>query len=136
MCDKRQHAVAYYVRGGCLRLYNIFNGNDLKVAEKIQQRRLQMLIHSCIYYELDGNIISDQDWDSWAKELLKLQTDYPEISKQVMWYEAFKDWDATSGAFLPLKDPWVIKKAQKLLKKPVQKQSKITSKPKKMGMLF
>ena len=119
-----------------MRLYDIFTGNDLKVAEKIQQRRLQMLIHSCIYYELDGNIISDQDWDSWAKELLKLQTEYPEISKQVIWYEAFKDWDATSGAFLPLKDPWVIKKAQKLLKKPVQKQSKITSKPKKMGMLF
>lgn len=128
--------MAYCVRGGCLRLYDIFTGNDLKVAEKIQQRRLQMLIHSCIYYELDGNIISDQDWDSWAKELLKLQTEYPEISKQVIWYEAFKDWDATSGAFLPLKDSWVIKKAQKLLKKPVQKQSKITSKPKKMGMLF
>jgi hypothetical protein len=29
--------------------------------------------------------------------------------------EAFKDWDASTGAFLPLQDPWVIRKAQQLL---------------------
>ena len=95
--------------------YDIFQGEQLKIAEKIQQRRLQMLIHSCIYYELNQNFVSDRQWDIWAKELRQLQNDYPEISEKVMWYDAFKDWDASTGAFLPIKDEWVIKKAQKLL---------------------
>lgn len=64
---------------------------------------------------MDYNIISDHQWDAWAKELLKLQTDYPEISKNVIWYEAFKDWDASTGAFLPLKDQWVVNTAKRLI---------------------
>lgn len=95
--------------------YAIFNGEDLKIAEKIQQRRLQMLIHSCIYYEMNQNIISDKQWDEWARELKKLQEDYPDISRQVEWYDAFIDWDASTGAFLPIKDAWVVRKAKQLL---------------------
>jgi len=110
--------------------YEIFKDqNDLKIAELIQQRRLQMLIHSCLYYEMDTNLISDRTWDMWAKELRQLQADYPEISRQVGWYEAFKDWDASTGAFLPLKDEWVVNKARQVagirtIKKPkkVEKQ--------------
>ena len=49
--------------------YDLFSGNELQVAEKIQQRRLQLLIHSCIYYEFNQNLISDKQWDEWAKEL-------------------------------------------------------------------
>lgn len=95
-----------------MRTYEIFTGDELIIAEKIQQRRLQLLVHSCIYYEMDRNIISDMQWDKWAKELLQLQTDYPDISKQIIWYDAFKDWDASTGAFLPLKDKWVVNKAK------------------------
>lgn len=95
--------------------YEIFKDPEqLKVAELIQQRRLQMLIHSCLYYELDTNIISDKTWDTRARELMKLQADYPEISQQVEWYEAFRDWDASTGAFLPLKDEWVLNKAKQI----------------------
>lgn len=54
-------------------------------------------------------------WDKWARELVQLQKDYPDISKKVIWYEAFKDWDASTGAFLPLKDEWVVRKAKYLL---------------------
>src|SRR5574344_1857292 len=99
-----------------MKTYEIFNGDELKIAELIQRRRLQMLVHSCIYYKLDGNIIQDRQWDMWAKELVKLQEENPEISQKVIWYEAFKDWDASTGAFLPLDDEWVIKKAKQLLK--------------------
>ena len=108
--------------------YEIFEGEQLKIAEKIQQRRLQMLVHSCIYYEMDQNIISDKKWDEWAKELRQLQADYPDISKQVIWYEAFKDWDASTGAFLPLKDEWVVNKAQKVLGRKIKKLE-ISNKP-------
>ena len=95
--------------------YKIFQGEELKIAEKIQQRRLQILVHSCIYYEMNQNLITDKKWDEWAKELRQLQNDYPEISRQVMWYADFADWDASTGAFLPLKDEWVVKKAKQLL---------------------
>ena len=86
-----------------------------KISDLIQRRRLQLLVHSCIYYELDQNIISDKQWDEWARELVKLQKDYPEESKEVIWYDAFKDWDASTGAFLPIKDEWVVRKSKQLL---------------------
>lgn len=106
-----------------MRTYERFTGEELEIAELIQQRRLQLLVHSCIYYEMDKNLISDMQWDKWAKELVELQRKYPHISSEVDWYDAFEDWDASTGAFLPLKDPWVVKKAQQLAgvkkKKPV-----------------
>lgn len=120
------------------KLYDIFTGVDLKVAERIKQRRLQLLVHSCIYYNLNKNIISDKKWDEWAKELLALQNQYPEISKQVDYYEAFKDWDASTGAFLPLDDEWVVAKAQKLLHitPAPEPRAKTKPTPKKQGTLF
>ena len=92
--------------------YDLFSGNELQVAEKIQQRRLQLLIHSCIYYEFNQNLISDKQWDEWAKELKTLQLEYPDISENVMWYEAFRDWDASTGAFLPIKEVSVVLKVR------------------------
>lgn len=83
---------------------------------KIQQRRLQMLVHSCIYYELNTSIITDKQFDTWARELVKLQNENPSISQQVPWYEAFKDWDGTTGFNLPLRDSWVVGQSLKLLR--------------------
>lgn len=96
-----------------------------------------MLVHSCIYYELNQNFISDKKWDEWAKELVQLQKDYPDISEKVIWYDAFKDWDASTGAFLPIKDGWVVNKAKKLLFRNF-KNLEISNKPavKKVGRLF
>ena len=98
--------------------YDLFEGDFLKIAETIQQRRYQLLIHSCIYYELNQNLISDKKWDEWARELRDLQNKYPDISKRVTLYEAFKDWDASTGAFLPIKEEWVINRAKQLLRTP------------------
>lgn len=113
--------------------YNLFDGPELAVAEKILQRRAQMLVHSCLYYEFDTNIIPDTKWDEWARELVQLQKDYPEISKEVRWYEYFEDWDASTGAFLPLKDEWVIKKAKeisRLFGAGVKEKGRVIPKPK------
>jgi len=95
-----------------MKTYEVFTGDELVIAELIQQRRYQILIHSCIYYKLNQNIISDRQWDMWAKELKRLQEQYPNISRQVTLYEYFKDWDASTGAFLPLSLDWVMRKAQ------------------------
>lgn len=101
-----------------------------EIKDKIKQRRLQMLVHSCIYYVLDSNIISDSTWSKWALELKDLQNKYPEISKEVEYAEYFKDWDGSSGAFLPIHEDWVMQKAHRLLflhKEPVMIKPKTTS---------
>ena len=122
--------------------YDLFTGQDLQIAEKIQQRRYQMLIHSCLYYHLNNNIISDKQWDAWARELRDLQNQFPEISKQVTLYEYFKDWDASTGAFLPITESWVIVKARQVAginekkEKVVVKQSVKPTKTKAKKRLF
>lgn len=85
------------------------------IEEKIKQRRLQMLIHSYIYYELNTNIITDFKWSQWAMELVQLQKDNPIASKNVIYYNEFKNWDGNTGAFLQY-DKWVKDKAIYLLK--------------------
>lgn len=87
----------------------------MNIKERIQQRRLQLLVHSCIYYEFDTNIVTDTKWNEWAKELVQLQEDYPKESSEVIWFEAFKDFDGSTGMDLPIKDPWVRNKAQELI---------------------
>ena len=99
--------------------YEIFSGEELTIAEKIQRRRYQMLVHSYIYYELDNNIISDSQWSQWATELAELQSKYPDIANQVIYAEDFEDWDGSTGAFLNFKNkPNIISAACRLLQKP------------------
>lgn len=95
------------------KLYEIYSGEELKIAELILRRRLQLLVNSYLYYEMDTNIIEDKKWDSWARELVQLQADYPEISNTVDYFDEFKDWDASTGAFLHFND-WVKQKAMRL----------------------
>lgn len=87
------------------------------IAELIQRRRLQLLVHSCIYYILDESIISDSTWSRWAAELVELQQKYPEIAETVCWHEAFKGFDGSTGFDLPLEDEWVLNKAKYLVRR-------------------
>lgn len=95
--------------------YEIYKGLDLKLAEKIQRRRLQILVHSCIYYQMDQNIVTDFQYNSWAKELEELQGKYPDISKNVKWAKEFENYSSSTGFNLPVTDPWVMNKAKQLL---------------------
>ena len=87
----------------------------MRIAELIQQRRLQILVHSCIYYEFNFNTVSDGVWDSWSKELVKLQAAYPDISKQVIYADAFNGFDGSTGFDLPIHDEWVKHKARQIM---------------------
>lgn len=80
-------------------------------AELIKRRRLQILIHSCMYYVLDTTIIADDKFDSWAIELEKLLKDNPDLYSDRFDF-AFEKWDSASGFDLPLRDPWVLSTAQ------------------------
>jgi len=82
--------------------------------EKIKQRRSQMLVHSYIYYQLNQSVVTDDTWQRWANELVKLQKSRRGPVK-INWYdEAFADWDGSTGCHLP-KDFWVHSIATRLL---------------------
>jgi len=85
------------------------------IEERIRQRRIQMLFHSRLYYELGENMISDFKFDEWALELVDLQENYPEIAKEVMYADAFEGWTGDSGCHLPLNDPWVVNYTDRVL---------------------
>ena len=98
------------------KLYDIYSGEELKIAEKIQQRRYQMLVHSYIYYEMNESIISDSQWSKWATELAELQSNYPIIANTVVYSADFANWDGSSGAFLTYADkPNIIATAERLV---------------------
>lgn len=80
--------------------------------ELVRQRRVQMLVHSYLYYVLDQSIVSDDKWQQWADELTQLQArNNPEIG---FYDEEFKDWNGNTGMHLP-KDAWVVTNAKRLL---------------------
>lgn len=89
------------------------NEEDVKVL--IRRRRAQMLVHSCIYYELDDNIISDDQWQKWADELCDLQTKYPNCTKIDYFDFDFNDWTGATGNHLPHRHPKVYGKAVYIL---------------------
>jgi hypothetical protein len=80
--------------------------DDLQIIKDlIKRRRLQMLVHSYIYYKLNDNIISNATFDMWAEELIDLQEKYPEISKEVELYDIFSEFNIIGDAIrLPLED--------------------------------
>lgn len=86
-----------------------------EIRSLIQRRRLQILVHSCIYYDFDNNLVSDKTWERWAQELVKLQRGYPRVAERVDYHEAFKDFDGSTGFDLPHRNPEITRKAQQLL---------------------
>lgn len=89
------------------------NLNQAKLS-LINRRERQILVHSCIYYELDQNIISDYDFDLWSKELVGLMESYPNEFKASEYFGEFKEFTGASGAFLNYR--LVHDKALQLLK--------------------
>ena len=97
-----------------MKLYDIFSGEELKIAEKIQQRRLQILVHSYLYYQVDTNIVDDNTWATWGKELVSLQEQYPEIAKRVIYHKEFANFDPSTGQGLPYNDKRIVHIAKKI----------------------
>lgn len=89
---------------------------DNQIAELIKRRRLQILVHSCIYYEFNESIVDDATWAKWAVELEQLQAAYPAIADKVEWSAAFKDFNHSTGYNLPVQNKWVVGKAIQLMR--------------------
>ena len=57
-----------------------------------------IILHSYIYYELDDNAISDKDYDTKARELVKYKNEYPELWKTSEYYKQFgDDYNGSTG---------------------------------------
>lgn len=93
----------------------VFPNPDSRAGELIKRRRLQMLVHSCLYYSLNENIWDDHMFDKNAKELAELMTEYPDTYSD-RFDNYFEGWDGSSGFHLPHRDPWVLAAAINLLK--------------------
>jgi len=91
-----------------------FPNPDSKEGELIKRRRLQMLLHSCLYYSLNENIWDDHTFDKKAKELAVLLQQHPHAYSD-RFDDYFADWDGSSGFHLPHRDPWVLASAVRLL---------------------
>jgi len=65
----------------------------------INRRQRQILVHSFLYYQLSENIISDQTFDAWSKELASLMTS--EEAKLSVYYKDFADFEGSTGFYLP-----------------------------------
>ena len=91
-------------------------GVNESVRELIQRRRLQLLIHSCIYYEYNESLITDEQWKNWAVELETLQKEYKAESELAPWADAFRESDHSTGFNLPTTDPWVMGTARWILR--------------------
>lgn len=89
--------------------------NREEIKSLITQRRKQMLVHSYIYYGLGTSIVDDATWDRWARELVQLQKQYPEIAKECIHAKEFEDFDATTGYHLPIYQLWIAHAARRLL---------------------
>lgn len=74
-----------------------------------------MLVHSCLYYRMGEQIVSDTKFDEWAYELVELQSTYPEESKKGVYHEFFADFDGSTGFHLPTGNPEVYGKALQIL---------------------
>lgn len=96
--------------------YSIFSDSEYEIAELIHRRRLQVLVHSCIYYHFDKNLITDAMYDFFSNDLARLQSQHPHIASKICYADAFKNWGGGSGAYLPYTDPWVIAKAESLIR--------------------
>lgn len=73
-----------------------------EIRTLILRRRLQVLVHSCIYYVFNENIIPDFTWSAWARELAELQEKYPSIAARVDYAKEFQALMAVlASTFLP-----------------------------------
>ena len=86
------------------------------IEELINRKQQQMLVHSCIYYRFNQNLISDSTFDSWAMELVELQNDHPLVSVSTQYGIYFQAFDGTTGNHLPLNLPEVIDRPLRVLR--------------------
>ena len=95
---------------------NQTSNEDLKILSLRRRKRLQVLVHSCIYYRFNTSIINDATFDKFSNELVDLQNKYPKHANKVRYAEEFKDFNGSTGYRLPIGDLSIVTKAEQLIR--------------------
>lgn len=78
-----------------------------EIAARINQRRRQLLVHSFLYYRMNMGVISDYQYDEFARELIELQAGWPDVAAQCIYAEAFEGFEMGDSFALPFGEPAV-----------------------------
>ncbi len=71
---------------------------------KISYLQRHVIIHSLLYYELNESVISDKEFDSISKQLVKMQRDVSrEDFQNSQYYYCLKDFDGSTGFYIKSK---------------------------------
>ncbi len=76
---------------------DIYRIQSEAIKAKIEQRRRQIMVHSYIYYEMDDSVVSDEQWSQWAKELIWLTQEFPDIAKECVYNKEFDGFEGSTG---------------------------------------
>lgn len=98
---------------------NLFEQSTDNIKSEILRRRKQILVHSCLYYQYNTNLIEDWQYDKIAKRLAELQIAHPDISNSLGYHDkdfkGFGEDHCYSGFNLPRSSPEVVATAERLL---------------------
>lgn len=75
-----------------------------EVLELMERRRRQLHVHSVAYYHLDMSFVDDAVYDSWSKELARLNYAHPVLKELGDKADLFYDWTGETGMHLPETD--------------------------------
>ena len=64
--------------------------------ELINRRERQILVHSCLYYQFNENLIQDHVYDAWSKELAELIQSHKEEFKSNPTSKLYQGFDDCS----------------------------------------
>lgn len=67
------------------------------VKEKIELLERSILVNAYCYYELNGNLLSDYQYDMNALQLETLKNEHPDIFKKSRYYKYFADFQSGTG---------------------------------------
>lgn len=68
------------------------------IQDRINWLQRFIILHSYIYYELNGSAISDMEYDRKSKELVKYKNAYPDLWKNSEYYKQFtNEYNGSTG---------------------------------------
>lgn len=98
---------------------NLFEQGTDNIKSEMLRRRKQILVHSCLYYQYNTNLIEDWQYDKIARRLAELQIAHPDISNNLGYHDkdfkGFGEDHCYSGFNLPRSSPEVVATAERLI---------------------
>ena len=85
------------------------------LLELMNQRQRQILVHSCIYYHFNNNVVPDHQYDAWGRELAALIVNNPATFERSAYYKDFIGYTGNTGFDLPMMRPPIPAHAKSIL---------------------